>query len=160
MKLPTLTTSLLIAGLTLGSTAVMANDYVIDTKGAHASIKFRVQHLGYSWLYGQFNEFSGKFSYDEKQPEKASAEVTIKTGSVDSNHAERDKHLRSDDFLQVDSRVLTENFNDLCQILDIVKSGDSEAARQVAMRHVQRFSEYMESTEKGWAADMARERSA
>ena len=101
MKLPTLTTSLLIAGLTLGSTAVMADDYVIDTKGAHASIKFRVQHLGYSWLYGRFNEFSGNFSYDEKQPENASVEVTIKTSSVDSNHAERDKHLRSDDFLNV-----------------------------------------------------------
>jgi polyisoprenoid-binding protein YceI len=101
MKLPTLTTSLLIAGLTFGSTAVIADDYVIDTKGAHASIKFRVQHLGYSWLYGRFNEFSGNFSYDEKQPEKASVEVTIKTSSVDSNHAERDKHLRSDDFLNV-----------------------------------------------------------
>jgi polyisoprenoid-binding protein YceI len=101
MKLPTLTTSLLIAGLTFGSTAVTADDYVIDTKGAHASIKFRVQHLGYSWLYGRFNEFSGNFSYDEKQPEKSSVEVTIKTSSVDSNHAERDKHLRSDDFLNV-----------------------------------------------------------
>jgi len=102
MKLPTLTTSLLIAGLTFGSTAVIADDYVIDTKGAHASIKFRVQHLGYSWLYGRFNEFGGTFSYDEKQPEKASVAVTIKTSSVDSNHAERDKHLRSDDFLHVD----------------------------------------------------------
>lgn len=102
MKLPSFTTSLLIAGLTFGSTALMADDYVLDTKGAHASIKFRVQHLGYSWLYGRFNEFSGKFSYDEKQPDKASAEVTIKTSSVDSNHAERDKHLRSDDFLHVD----------------------------------------------------------
>lgn len=102
MKLPTLTTSLLIAGLTFGSTALMADEYVIDTKGAHASIKFRVQHLGYSWLYGRFNEFSGNFSYDEKAPEKSSVEVTIKTSSVDSNHAERDKHLRSDDFLHVD----------------------------------------------------------
>ena len=102
MKLPTLTTSLLIAGLTFGSTAVIADDYVIDTKGAHASIKFRVQHLGYSWLYGRFNEFGGTFSYDEKQPEKASVAVTIKTSSVDSNHAERDKHLRSHDFLHVD----------------------------------------------------------
>jgi len=102
MKLPTLTTSLLIAGLTLGNNALMAEDYVIDTKGAHASIKFRVQHLGYSWLYGRFNDFNGKFSYDEKQPDKASVEVTIKTSSVDSNHAERDKHLRSDDFLNVD----------------------------------------------------------
>jgi len=102
MKLPTLTTSLLIAGLTFGSTAVMADEYVIDTKGAHASIKFRVQHLGYSWLYGRFNEFSGNFTYDEMAPEKSSIEVTIKTASVDSNHAERDKHLRSDDFLHVD----------------------------------------------------------
>ena len=101
MKLPTLTTSLLIAGLTFGSTAVMADDYVIDTKGAHASIKFRVQHLGYSWLYGRFNEFSGTFSFDEKQPDNASIEVTIKTSSVDSNHAERDKHLRDEDFLHV-----------------------------------------------------------
>ena len=101
MKLPTLTTSLLIAGLTFGSTDVTADDYVIDTKDAHASIKFRVQHLGYSWLYGRFNEFSGNFSYDAKQPENAAVEVTIKTNSVDSNHAERDKHLRSDDFLNV-----------------------------------------------------------
>ena len=99
MKLPTLTTSLLIAGLTMGSTALMADDYIIDTKGAHASIKFRVQHLGYSWLYGRFNDFNGKFSYDENQPEKASVEVNIKTSSVDSNHAERDKHLRDEDFL-------------------------------------------------------------
>ena len=101
MKLKTLSTSILVAGLTLGSSALMAADYVIDTKGAHASIKFRVQHLGYSWLYGRFNEFSGTFSYDENAKEKSSIEVAIKTNSVDSNHAERDKHLRGDDFLDV-----------------------------------------------------------
>lgn len=101
MKLKTLTTSLLVAGLTLGSSTLMAADYVIDTKGAHAFIQFRVQHLGYSWLYGRFNDFSGKFSYDEAAPEKAAIEVNINTNSVDSNHAERDKHLRSDDFLDV-----------------------------------------------------------
>ena len=101
MKSRILTTSLLIAGLTFASSAAMAADYVIDTKGAHAFIQFRVQHLGYSWLYGRFNDFNGKFSYDEAAPEKASVEVNIKTSSVDSNHAERDKHLRSDDFLDV-----------------------------------------------------------
>ena len=101
MKLKTLSTSILVAGLTLGCSALMAADYAIDTKGAHASIKFRVQHLGYSWLYGRFNEFSGKFSYDENAKEKSSVEVAIKTNSVDSNHAERDKHLRGDDFLDV-----------------------------------------------------------
>jgi len=101
MKTRTLTTSLLFASLAFGSSALMAADYVIDTKKAHAFIQFRVQHLGYSWLYGRFNDFDGKFSYDEANPENASVEVNIKTSSVDSNHAERDKHLRGKDFLNV-----------------------------------------------------------
>ncbi|MEZ5477663.1 MAG: YceI family protein [Thiolinea sp.] len=96
-----LTASLLATGLTLGSLA-QAEDYVIDTEGMHASINFRIQHLGYSWLYGRFNDFSGTFSYDEAKPEDAKVEVSIKTDSVDSNHAERNKHLRSDDFLGVE----------------------------------------------------------
>jgi len=50
-------------------------------------------------LLGRFNDFEGKFSYDEANPGNASVEVTIDTASVDTNHAERDKHLRSDDFL-------------------------------------------------------------
>lgn len=78
-----------------------AEDYVIDTKDAHAFIQFRIKHLGYSWLLGRFNDFSGTFSYDENKPETSKVEVTINTASIDSNHAERDKHLRSDEFLDV-----------------------------------------------------------
>lgn len=78
-----------------------AADYVIDTDKAHASIQFRIQHLGYSWLYGRFNEFEGTFSYDANNPAANKAAVTITTASLDSNYAERDKHLRSDDFLDV-----------------------------------------------------------
>ena len=88
------------AALTLSATA-NAEDYVIDTEGAHAFIQFKISHLGYSWLLGRFNEFEGNFSYDEKSPESSKVSVTINTASVDSNHAERDKHLRSDDFLDV-----------------------------------------------------------
>lgn len=77
----------------------MAEDYVIDTEGQHAFIQFKIKHLGYSWLLGRFNDFEGKFSYDEANPSNASVEVTIDTASIDTNHAERDKHLRSDDFL-------------------------------------------------------------
>lgn len=78
-----------------------ANDYVIDTEGAHASINFEVKHLGYSVLTGRFDKFSGEFSYDPAKPEASKVNVTIDTNSVNSNHAERDKHLRSDDFLNV-----------------------------------------------------------
>ncbi|BFM22416.1 YceI family protein [Gilvimarinus japonicus] len=96
-----------LAGVIIASSAVaasssMAADYVIDTKGAHASINFQVQHLGYSWLLGRFNNFNGDFSYDPKNVEASSINVTIDTTSVDSNHAERDKHLRGSDFLEVE----------------------------------------------------------
>jgi polyisoprenoid-binding protein YceI len=90
----------LAAALTLPTLAPAA-DYVIDTEKAHAFIQFRIQHLGFSWLYGRFNDFNGTFTYDEKNPASNKVDVTIKTASVDTNHAERNKHLRSDDFLDV-----------------------------------------------------------
>ena len=88
------------AGLT--SLPALADKYVIDTKGAHASINFSIQHLGYSYLTGRFNNFSGDFTYDPKDVAASTINVTIDTTSVDSNHAERDKHLRSGDFLNVE----------------------------------------------------------
>ena len=53
----------LAASLALPSLAPAA-DYVIDTEKAHAFVQFRIQHLGFSWLYGRFNSFDGTFSYD------------------------------------------------------------------------------------------------
>ncbi len=92
---------LVIAGLLLALPAVAA-EYMIDTKGAHAAIEFRIKHLGYSWLLGRFNRFDGSFSYDEKDPAASRVEVVVDTSSIDSNHAERDKHLRGEDFLDVE----------------------------------------------------------
>jgi polyisoprenoid-binding protein YceI len=92
-----------LAAVALLATALpsQAEDYVIDTQGAHAAIQFRIKHLGYSWLVGRFNDFNGHFAYDEKNPAMSAVDVTIKTASIDSNHAERDKHLRGKDFLDV-----------------------------------------------------------
>ncbi len=84
------------------SFSLQAATYKIDDVGAHAFITFKIKHLGYSWLLGRFNKFEGQFEYDAAQPEKSSIKVFIKTASVDSNHAERDKHLRGEDFLDVD----------------------------------------------------------
>lgn len=95
-------TSLLSVGLLATSLSAQAADYVFDKKGAHQFIQFRVQHLGYSWLYGRFNDFDGTFTYDADDPKSAKVSVKIDTSSVDSNHAERDKHLRSPDFLDVE----------------------------------------------------------
>lgn len=91
----------LALGLLVSVHSTQAADYTIDTKGMHASIKFKVSHLGYSWLHGQFNQFSGEFSYDKSKPNSTQLSVSINTQSVDTNHAERDKHIRSDDFLDI-----------------------------------------------------------
>ncbi len=88
----------LIFGL---STTAMAEQYDIDIKGQHAFIQFKIKHLGYSWLLGSFRTFDGHFAYDERKPEKNSVVINIDMASIDTNHAERDKHLRSDDFFDV-----------------------------------------------------------
>ncbi len=100
MKIKKIAAVALAAAIVLPAQA-FAEKYVIDTEGSHAFIQFRIQHLGYSWLSGRFNTFSGSFEYDEKNPEKASVQVDIDVASIDSNHAERDKHLRDKDFLDV-----------------------------------------------------------
>lgn len=96
----TLLTAVII-GASIMSSAINAAEYVIDTNKAHAFIQFKINHLGYSWLLGRFNDFSGEFSYDEKNPSNAKVSVKINPASIDSNNAERDKHLRSKDFLNV-----------------------------------------------------------
>lgn len=92
---------LALATLLTFSSQVMAADYMIDTKGQHAFINFKVGHLGYSYIIGRFTSFSGEFTHDASNPGASKASLTIDAKSVDTNHAERDKHLRSEDFLEV-----------------------------------------------------------
>jgi polyisoprenoid-binding protein YceI len=96
------TTMAWVLGLGLASMAQAAPvHYEIDTAGMHASINFKIQHLGYSWLTGRFEKFSGHYVYDPENIQNSQVQVMIDTNSVNSNHAERDKHLRSADFLNV-----------------------------------------------------------
>lgn len=101
--------AILLLSLAMALPAQAAENYVIDTKGQHAFIQFKVQHLGYSWLIGHFNTFSGSFVYDEASPANNSIRVDIDVASLFSNHAERDKHLRSADFFDV-ARFPTASF--------------------------------------------------
>jgi polyisoprenoid-binding protein YceI len=96
-----LAAAIVFPALTPGLVQAAAERYVIDTEGAHAFIQFRIKHLGYSWLYGRFNEFGGTFTYDPDDHSNSQVQVNIKMASLDSNHAERDKHLRGSDFLDV-----------------------------------------------------------
>jgi polyisoprenoid-binding protein YceI len=99
----TLATTFLASSLfaIIAPNSALAADYKVDVKGAHAFVQFKIKHLGYSWLLGRFNTFDGDFSYDDKSPNSANINIEIDTKSIDSNHAERDKHLKGKDFLNV-----------------------------------------------------------
>lgn len=82
---------------------VQAAEYVIDTRGAHASILFKFKHIGISWLTGEFKEFDGTFRFDEENPGDSKVSVNIDPASLDSNHAERDRHIKGSDYLDVET---------------------------------------------------------
>ena len=100
MFLKTIGAVIVAAAVTI-STSAMAANYTIDKKGQHAFVNFKVSHLGYSYIIGRFNDFAGEFNHDANNPNASKVEVVIQTASVDTNHAERDKHLRSEDFFEV-----------------------------------------------------------
>ncbi|HLU61501.1 MAG TPA: YceI family protein [Gammaproteobacteria bacterium] len=74
--------------------------FTID-KG-HTFINFKVSHIGFSWLPGRFTDFDGTLVYDEANPANSKVEFTVNMPSLNTDHAERDKHLRSSDFLEAD----------------------------------------------------------
>jgi polyisoprenoid-binding protein YceI len=72
-----------------------------DLDAAHTTVEFIARHLMITKVRGRFGSFSGVVHVAEV-PEESSVEVTIDAASVDTNQAQRDDHLRSPDFLDVD----------------------------------------------------------
>lgn len=95
--------ALLPAAMLVSAPAQAAPEkYVLDTENVHAFIQFKIKHLGFSWLLGRFDTFKGEFTLDPDKIESSSVSVDIDVASLNSNHAERDKHLRGDDFFAVE----------------------------------------------------------
>jgi polyisoprenoid-binding protein YceI len=68
---------------------------------AHSEAEFQVRHL-ITKVRGRFSDFEGAIQFDETQPANSSVTITIPTASVDTNVADRDTHLRSEDFFFVE----------------------------------------------------------
>jgi polyisoprenoid-binding protein YceI len=95
------TLSLSVLALALAAGTGSADTYTADS--AHSEVVFSVRHLGgVSKVSGRFNEFAANINGDPAKPEAATVEFTIKTTSIDTKEAGRDKHLRSADFFDVE----------------------------------------------------------
>jgi polyisoprenoid-binding protein YceI len=81
------------------TTTATTTTYAIDK--AHSEVTFQVRHL-LTKVRGRFSEFEGTLEYDDQNPEKSSVSVTIHATSIDTNEKDRDTHLRSADFFEVE----------------------------------------------------------
>jgi polyisoprenoid-binding protein YceI len=94
------TLSLIAASLLVLAATGRAEVYNVDK--AHSEVGFSVRHMGVSKVSGRFNDVSGTIDGDPKKPETAKVDFAIKTASIDTNQANRDKHLRGTDFFDVE----------------------------------------------------------
>ena len=80
-------------------TATAARALEIDR--SHSEVAFQVRHL-LSKVRGRFTDFAGTIEFDESNPQNARLDVVIQAASIDTAETDRDKHLRSADFFEVD----------------------------------------------------------
>ncbi|SDG26094.1 YceI family protein [Klenkia brasiliensis] len=80
--------------------ADVTGDYVVDA--AHTRIGFRARHAMVTTVRGTFGEFEGTAHLDVAEPARSRVELRIDAGSLDTGQPDRDAHLRSADFLDVE----------------------------------------------------------
>ena len=97
MKFKILTAVALL--VSAASIASAADAFTVDSR--HSEAMFRVRHF-MSKVSGKFADVSGVVNIDKANPAASSVNVTIKTTTIDTGVADRDKHLRSADFFDTD----------------------------------------------------------
>ena len=86
----------IVAVLCTAAAALAADTFTVDP--VHSSVIFSAHHAGAGYVFGRFNEFSGKFVLDKDDLTHSTFEAEVKTASVDSGNAKRDGHLASPDW--------------------------------------------------------------
>jgi polyisoprenoid-binding protein YceI len=89
---------MILGSLLFGSHVIAAN-YNLDV--SHTGVTFKVKHLVIATVNGRFDKFEGALDFDEKANKLNKVDVKIDLDSINTNDADRDKHLRSADFFGV-----------------------------------------------------------
>ena len=112
--------------------------YKIDK--SHSEAIFMVRHL-VTKVRGRFTDFEGAIEYNETAPEQSTVNFTIKTASVDTAEGDRDKHLRSADFFDVEnhpnmtfrSKTITKRGAETFDVTDLVSEGPNALGATLAL---------------------------
>ena len=89
----------LLGLMVCGTPPAWATTYAIDKD--HTTVGFKIRHL-FSKVDGVFREFEGQFEFAPGAPDTWNAQATIQAASIDTRVEERDHHLRSADFFEVE----------------------------------------------------------
>jgi polyisoprenoid-binding protein YceI len=89
----------------------------------HSTVGFTVRHMVVSKVRGRFAKWGGTLAFDDQDPSRSQVSVSIDAASIDTGVADRDAHLRSADFLDVE-KFPTLTF----QSKSVTKSGADELA--------------------------------
>jgi polyisoprenoid-binding protein YceI len=92
-----------LALILLGAGARAQSPEIYDIDPVHSAVNFKVRHL-FTFVSGRFTKFGGTLWYDAQKPENSRIEITIQAASVDTDNEQRDNHLRSADFLDVQNQ--------------------------------------------------------
>lgn len=86
------------AALVLCSSLAMAQGQKWEIDSGHASVVFKINHLGFSNVYGTVGGVEGKLVLDEAKPEASSFDIKAPVAKISTGNQKRDDHLRSPDF--------------------------------------------------------------
>ncbi|MCB0853007.1 MAG: YceI family protein [Bacteroidetes bacterium] len=98
----------------------------------HSEVQFKVKHLVISTVTGTFKEFEGNLETETEDFEGANASFSLNVNSVDTNVADRDNHLKSNDFFNAE-QYPNITFNGT---LNKVNSGDYKLIGDLTIRDV------------------------
>jgi polyisoprenoid-binding protein YceI len=84
----------------VSTSAFGAEKYVIDP--SHASIGFSIRHMVINKVKGDFRNYTAEFLHDEQDISQSSASAVVYAASIDTGQPERDQHLRSPEFFDVE----------------------------------------------------------
>src|ERR1700679_3978805 len=91
-----------VVSLGAGGHAMTINHSNWNLDIVHSGINFSVRHMVVSKVRGRFTKFTGNIALDESDLARSVVEATIEAGSIDTGTAQRDDHLRSADFFDVE----------------------------------------------------------
>lgn len=76
---------------------------VYDLDTAHSSVGFTVRHAMVTKVHGEFTDFTAALTANQENPSESKVEATVETASVDTRNADRDAHIKNEDFFDVEN---------------------------------------------------------